>query len=845
MPTPTIDWSKVPATGKAQPAKGNNSNIDWSKVQSQPNPANFAQAGPVQHPTENRIGEMIEDIKHGPGKNDDRFFPSLLRTIGFQGLDNGTGGGSGGVGETIGGPVLGPFEMTHAASRVPQVRSVRGAENVANEAIKGGFHTLSAVPLAAPAALPMMVPAATIGGLTSKAASTGAKVLGADPDTQELVGNVAAGAIPLGHEAASPVGRFIENNASTIGNTAAAVAAGSRFLKTGNPLNLALLHPSVTRPVTKVASGVGKALQAVGETPLIDTRDSKAAESIENPVSANDYGVHPANSKLALPRGAIQVPPPELAPESIAQPAASQVVRGSKGRMTKQFLTSTDQGNGTQYGSQPPLIQTFGSPKEPPPLYDPEAVEITEPQAVVDKQNKISEQRRDEATQFPRQTSLADRISTLSPETRQNLIDLAPQMTERQLQNAGIDSSAGIPKPSARNFIDPLESESPIINNDMSNSNRLGARHIAGDYSIKPSLELSNSIRDLLKPNGQDIDYEGTNAPSNYKPLIYDYSNLKPIEGYHGSESRDLIDTGISARIPRDMDETGLSDEEKENIRSEFPTYSGNPEDYKGVYSYNGPDAAEMAEGYGKKNGQLYKISYPARSIMRTEPIESNEFAFNRDIPSGRTSTPEDNLETKGIQEGLRDQFDQNQDSADELGKKIFYRDNKPDVGKRTGHQYDPGDVDTLFPWAETPWETQGSESSTVNSGDENISNEIDLGIEKAKAGKSENPFEHLDEFEGNLFDSAETFLRDFGVDPSKVDEMNPKELYKEAIDKGWDPHKAIQPVSKMIQDLPNSLSGDSRLISPGPEPNQFDISGVDPDVQKLRKMYGSGPKKE
>jgi hypothetical protein len=180
-----------------------------------------------------------------------------------------------------------------------------------------------------------------------------------------------------------------------------------------------------------------------------------------------------------------------------------------------------------------------------------------------------------------------------------------------------------------------------------------------------------------------------------------DFSLHKPTSFYHGSSNPNLINTGIEARVSPE-------------VRANHP--EEHPDTFKGVFLGDNPDAEEVRDrvpgGYwgGEKP---YKVDLPKGSQMRVDPhfggnpfehIDTNVIHMG-DIPSGRVSTPEDTLETKGIQEAAREDLDKGQAAADDLERKQFYKNNKPGVSKTTGQRYNPDlHENELLPWAQTPW---------------------------------------------------------------------------------------------------------------------------------------------
>lgn len=378
-----IDWDKL--TGQqAAPAAG--MSIDWSKLPTLGGDEHNPQTGtigPDQHPFEHRMNELVQDAKFGPGVNDDRLPERAMRAVGFHGTET---GGQGGVGAAmpIAGAVEGIPELIHAASRVPQVKTGHDAISVANEGMGGAMSTLAGAAPLFGRALPMVVPSVATGGAAGKTAGATAGFFGAEPDTQELISNAAAIAVPGVHGLGEPGGRALQTHAPALGEAAgvgtAALSFGKNLVTGGklNPLDLLFASNPATKTATSGIRAGGKAMESLGSIPFRDPNlpalDSTPGTTAVPPlISRGDIKptqsageVLPPNRQL--PRGPIQMPAPAEEPTHITQPAQSQLVRNANtGRMTKQFLTGTaEPGAKPRYGSEPPLIQTFGEPQAPP-----------------------------------------------------------------------------------------------------------------------------------------------------------------------------------------------------------------------------------------------------------------------------------------------------------------------------------------------------------------------------------------------------------------------------------------------------------------------------------------------
>ncbi len=144
----------------------------------------------------NWLEDAANDIKHGTGET---FVGRILRTLGAPAIETGT---SPMVGETLGGPLVGPVKMAHGALSTmnavspqwtdegkvapPLEHPVKQAIRGINETAEGAMQTA----LPAMVANPEILPAIARYGLIQQGAEKGASALGVDPDTAELAGNL-------------------------------------------------------------------------------------------------------------------------------------------------------------------------------------------------------------------------------------------------------------------------------------------------------------------------------------------------------------------------------------------------------------------------------------------------------------------------------------------------------------------------------------------------------------------------------------------------------------------------------------------------------------------------------
>lgn len=355
MSTTGIDWEKL----GNQPAS-QTSGIDWSKIPAVGGERN-PQTGSLtadQHPIEHRIDDLANDMKFGPGVNDNRLPERVMRAVGFRGTETG-GTGSAGAAMPISGAVEGIPELIHAGSRIPQVSSLKDAESVAHEGISGGLKTLGGVaPFAAPEAMPMVVPAVATGGAAGTGASKVAGHLGASPETQQLVGDAASILVPGAHGLGEPVGRAMQTHAPALGRAAGYGATAASFLsgKKFNPLDLLFASDPVTKGASGAVRDTGKLIEGMGAIPFKDPSLPSSPRGVSGP----EPEILPPTPKQ-LPRGPIQMPAPGEEPSSMLRPAQPVVARDTNtGRMRKSFQAG--ESTGKPVYNPEPLINTDSNP---------------------------------------------------------------------------------------------------------------------------------------------------------------------------------------------------------------------------------------------------------------------------------------------------------------------------------------------------------------------------------------------------------------------------------------------------------------------------------------------------
>jgi len=481
--------------------------FDWGRVYAKKPQATI---GAEQHPIENRLNQLANDIKFGPPANDDRIPERLMRFLGYQGTQKGQSGNPGGMMPIVG-AVEGVPELIHATSRVPQIQSKKDFTSVFNEGAGGAFKTVAG---AAGAVSPLSVVPGMARALPAYAAgSTGAKLFGADPDTQQMVGNITAAGLPGEKAAGEKVGPLIEQHAPALGKATGYVAAAGKAAhdvlggKGFNPLDLIFASPLGTKPAEAAFRTAGSLMG--NSEPLIMNGPEKPAA--------------PAPAPKQLGPGNIELNPPADTGKMEVPRAQAQVVRGKGGKMTKQFTTSPDSGK-VQFGTEKPLIQTdFGEPKAPP-----NAAGTVEPVG------KTPEAQAKPATKLDEINSTVDQIV-------QNL-QQAIDMNSHEEDQASLDRKAGYEKElkewqDFKNSVNQPGYSNPHID-------------LTAPAEVKPASEPineSSAVKGLDQP-----------APT------------EETEPLTNRRSTDIIDNGMPKKTseigPKDLEEKGL----QQDLRNKF-----------------------------------------------------------------------------------------------------------------------------------------------------------------------------------------------------------------------------------------------------------------------------------
>lgn len=707
-----IDWGKL-----ANQPVSQTSGIDWNKLvgqsaaptQSVPEDKlihSQSQPGTIeadQHPVEHRVDDLLNDVKYGPGVNDNRLPERAMRAVGFRGTETG-GTGSAGAAMPISAAVEGIPQLIHAATRVPQVKSFNNAEGVTNEGLGGGLKILAGVaPFVAPEAMPMAVPSVAEGGVAGTVAGGAAKLAGASPETQDLISTGASIAAP---GLAGPVGRGMQEHAPAIGKaagygTTAATMSHSLFGKghTINPLDILFATKPATAGVSAISRGAGKLIEAGDPTQDLGLTSSPRGVQTPGPE------ILPPQPKQ-LPRGPIQLPGSPDEPGRLVNAQPAIVKDTNTGRMRKQFLPTESTGkpvypqklvntgsnptpqappNTPQTESglsssalRPKLVESSGEPTDNEKM---DAEARHEASKVSPFQNSQSETAPPETGQSEpgngRTTyasNLDDAISTYQQVLKQNpnnaeaaktlqgFLDLRDQINQPGYSNPLIDPTGFVERRAT-----PRQEVTPNPNGT------------ATDISAGQRKKIEIPVTKLENPNPIDLD-RGKNQPyvpvpkrgpqliqggskpplattlpgGDDKVLPGDYQLIHPTTVYHGSNSPNLINTGVQGRMDpdfsndiKDLSSGKVEDQELEVPGASSEQYKGvTPEDFRGVFfNYDSPSS----EVYGPVHG----LRLPAKSLIRQEPfLEEN--IFKGDVPSGAVNTKEDLIHTRGLLQQLR-----------------------------------------------------------------------------------------------------------------------------------------------------------------------------------------------
>jgi hypothetical protein len=257
----------------------------------------------LSHPL-NYLEDVMGDIRHGSGTT----FPGrVLRKTGAPGIDTGVPES---VGEVMGGPLIGPVKVAHGVGTAVSGHPVRGI----NEAVEGAGQTVA--PLIG-ATNPEFLPSLALYGSLQHGVQKGTESLGADPDTAEMIGNVATVAVPSLHAATPRVSRYVASKAEPIGKVlgyGGAVATAGEELYHGRPIHA--LEAAATAPFA--AKGISKSISTVA--PAVGRMAE--ATPLPNPIG---HGLPAISSDTLPPR---ELPAGRYAASPSTKPAPKQLTSG-------------------------------------------------------------------------------------------------------------------------------------------------------------------------------------------------------------------------------------------------------------------------------------------------------------------------------------------------------------------------------------------------------------------------------------------------------------------------------------------------------------------------------------
>lgn len=603
----------------------------------------------TENPISGWFQDLKGDVKHGtqntlPGK--------ILHGLGAPGTDSGVPEG---LGDVMGGALVGPAEVGHAVTS-----HFTGYENpgqkvrAANELVQGLGHT-AAIPsmVAAPELGPQMVPNIAKYGVINTGVKSAATLAGANPDQAELAGNIG---MMAGEPAASKTGKLLETHAPTIGKVAGVGGALAELAKTKNPLSLLLLHPSVANTATAASTAVGKGLQGLGDISLKDLIPGKP--EVVNPPP-----------KLLGP-GMPQLPTPPEEPAPLLRPAAAQIIRGKGGKMTKQYLTSE---------AQPGQGPRFGTGVDKPLVEIPQEVSGTYSDGKLVPKDRVNTQ---PLTKGPE----PDIINDMADKTQPNPatpVDNVPPVTDNPVNMSRRNFLKGGAKTAAASVL-PKGPIGDLINSAIPQA--AAGTHIPAIARILPFLKnnsfvgMNPKVREAL--NGVGLTDEAI------KNGTYTLKNIADARGILGRISEDydaMSDSKPGNGAWKDFGLGGDDDldfnvgivhpaldllegiKEAKTLKEAHELIDENED--VGEYNYwdNGPGSLDRATPE--------QIEQAEKKIKEMDEAKQN--------PQGKDN--EDLIDTRGLQQELRQHMDSDQAKA---------------------AQHDPDDQ-LIRPWAETPWKNK------------------------------------------------------------------------------------------------------------------------------------------
>ena len=860
---------------KSAPAKPN---APWYKQDVNTHPQPEADIAPGWHPSSDdkigaqdpsllhrfttRVGEMANDVKYGPGKNDTRLFPSVLRSIGFTGTETGDGKGVGGMMPVVG-AVEGVPELIHGAARGHEAAfHGRGDIGAANEALGGAFKTAAGIaPISSPKILPSLVPAATTAGVIQSGASGTANALGASPESSELIGNVAAAGLPAAYHVAPSVGEFMQNHAQGIGRTAAITAGlinsahdlmNARATGHGgwNPLNLLF----ASKPASSIGAGISSGVGGM----LIDrptmTEMTPGAPETPAPQPAGLLGSGP---KITPEPGRSTVTTPDEGPQLVdAQPI---VTRGKGGRMTKQYTSAPSTGKtimnpGPAWrgpGSAPPTspnliepteptpeilpkdeqnlvadgllqernLKSANIPEEPKPLIESQPLTKAQESPIINNEASATEPTQGGFTgqEYKDVSRLAREMNVPYGEAAQAYVDAADAKPGQRYEVARSKLTAQPRELPAGQIHEPKSANPALTPDEYFQANKV-ARETGSTFGDASQAILSSegdaahkgeaargklinneepdnpSRRNFLKlgakavaastmPAGT-VDALASLAPGETKPLIETAAQATSptaaatssplikaaarvfgrMSGYIDHDPEFIESMGYDSEFKEAMDqemeaalENGehITEEEaaKRAVDSMIDMFQDDIHDSGNdpVYIRDVLKSLESSRGdlgaVGSRFANPKNFGYSEQDAMDAENGVGEAFEPSESVkttgeekPLIETNRPVKDIDEKGLQQDLRQGLENDEAKNEELGRKLMYAGNKVYTSRKTGAQgYNPGDVNSLFPWAETPWGNSGNKELIAGSSQEPAEYEPQEGASASLGVKPKN----------------------------------------------------------------------------------------------------------
>jgi hypothetical protein len=122
------------------------------------------------------------------------------------------------------------------------------------------------------------------------------------------------------------------------------------------------------------------------------------------------------------------------------------------------------------------------------------------------------------------------------------------------------------------------------------------------------------------------------------------------------------------------------------------------------------PNPVNIPAPQGESTPPVAPTPEPVPLTKAPESTIVNSMENSDQKPLVETNQSPKDMDEKALQQDLRDNLEHGQEQSDELGRKLMYQGNKVYTSRKTGAQgYNPGDTESLLPWAETPWGDTGN----------------------------------------------------------------------------------------------------------------------------------------